>query len=87
MTIDASFLVGTAATLVGTVLMLPQVYKSLKTKQVDDVSWMMLILYVLNCALWLSYGLLIDALPLVITNAIALCIGVAQSVLKYVFSK
>ena len=79
-------IVGYAATLVGTCLMLPQVYKSLKTKSVEDVSWGMLVMYFLNCSLWLVYGLLIAAVPLTITNAIALGISVVQIGLKIQYS-
>lgn len=75
--------VGYAATVVGTVLMLPQVYKSYRSKSVSDVSWGMVVLYMLNCLLWLAYGLLIAAVPLAITNLLALLISIAQGVLKW----
>ncbi|MBI4086012.1 MAG: hypothetical protein HY433_02065 [Candidatus Liptonbacteria bacterium] len=67
--------------------MLPQVIKSYKTKSVADLSWGMLILYFLNCALWLIYGILISASHLILTNAIALVISVIQVLLKLRFSK
>lgn len=78
--------VGYVATIVGTSLMLPQVYKSYRTKSVGDVSWGMVLMYFLNCALWLTYGVLIVATPLVITNAIALIIALTQAVLKWKYS-
>jgi MtN3 and saliva related transmembrane protein len=74
--------IGISATVVGTSLMLPQVYKSFKTKSVTDISWGMLMLYFLNCFLWLVYGIIIFATPLMITNGIALCISVLQIILK-----
>ncbi len=80
-------IVGYAATIVGTSLMLPQVYKSLKTKSVDDVSWGMLVMYFLNCSLWLTYGALIASMPLAVTNAIALVISVVQIGLKICYSE
>ena len=79
-------IVGVSATVVGTSIMLPQIYKSLRTKKVSDVSWGMLVLYSLNCLLWLVYGVFISALPLVATNGIALCISVLQIVLKVKYS-
>lgn len=78
-------LVGYSATIVGTSLMLPQVYKSLKTKSTKDLSWGMLFLYVLGCTLWLIYGTLISATPLILANAIALLIGTFQIILKIRF--
>ena len=79
-------IVGYAATVIGTSLMLPQVYKSFKTKSVEDVSWGMLVMYFLNCSLWLTYGVLIVSTPLAMTNAIALAISVVQIGLKIRYS-
>ncbi len=75
-------IIGYSATIVGTSLMLPQVYKSLKTKSVKDLSWGMLSLYFLNCLLWLIYGTLISSTPLALTNGIALAISIFQISLK-----
>ncbi len=80
-------IVGYTASVVGTSLMLPQMYRSLKTKSVEDLSWGMLILYFLNCALWLMYGILIGAMPVIITNAVALLISIIQIALKMRYSK
>ena len=80
-------LIGYLATIVGTSLMLPQVYKTWKTKQADDVSSGMLALYFLNCLLWLIYGGLIVSQPLMLTNAIALGISSFQIVLKGIYSR
>jgi len=80
-------IIGYSAAVIGTSLMLPQVIKSYKTKSVADLSWGMLILYFLNCALWLIYGILISASHLILTNAIALVISVIQVLLKLRFSK
>lgn len=80
-------IIGYSAAVVGTSLMLPQVYKSYKTKSVSDLSWLMLVLYFLNCVLWLTYGILINALHVILTNAIALIISVVQILLKKRYSK
>ena len=80
-------IIGYSAAVIGTSLMLPQVIKSYKTKSVADLSWGMLILYFLNCALWLIYGILITASHLILTNAIALIISVIQVLLKLRYSK
>jgi MtN3 and saliva related transmembrane protein len=79
-------IIGYSATVIGTSLMLPQAFKSYKTRSVSDLSWGMLILYFLNCVLWLIYGVLIGALHLIITNSIALVISVIQIVLKIKYS-
>ena len=78
---------GYVAAVVGTSLMLPQVIKSIKTKKVDDISSWMLWLYFLNCVLWLAYGIMISAMPVVVCNLVALIISVIQLRLKYQYSK
>ena len=68
-------LVGYLAASIGTVLMIPQLIKSIKTKQVKDLSVLMLLFYLLNCILWAEYGILINSFPIIICNFIALIIS------------
>ena len=75
-------LIGYLAAIVGTLLMLPQVIKSWQTKKVRDISFFMVIAYVLNCALWLAYGVLIASNPLMLANGISLIISLVQLYLK-----
>jgi MtN3 and saliva related transmembrane protein len=75
-------LVGYVAAAVGTVLMLPQVIRSWRTRHVDDVSLGMVWLYVANCALWLAYGLMAGVRPVWLANAFALAISLVQLTLK-----
>jgi MtN3 and saliva related transmembrane protein len=75
-------IVGYAAAVFGTALMMPQVYKSIKTKRVDDISMVMLIVYVVNCSLWGAYGILLNAMPVILCNSAALAIGIFQTILK-----
>ncbi|MFZ2150845.1 MAG: SemiSWEET family transporter [Candidatus Absconditicoccaceae bacterium] len=75
-------LIGYLATAVGTFLMLPQVIKSFKTKNMKDISRGMIFMYIGNCLLWFIYGLLINSIPLMLCNFIALIIGLLQLILK-----
>lgn len=86
MSVSATDVIGYSAALVGTSLMLPQVIKTFRTKRVDDISMGMVVLYLLNCFLWLAYGVLIRAYPLIICNLIAFFIGLAQLLLKLKYS-
>lgn len=76
-------IIGYIAAVVGTGLMLPQLIKMIQTKKVADISTGMLFMYFLNCLLWLSYGILINAWPVIICNFIALIISIIQIVLKH----
>lgn len=80
-------IIGFLAAVVGTSLMLPQVFRTVKTKKVNDLSLVMLIFYFLNCSLWLTYGILILAWPVIICNFIALLISIFQLILKFKYSK
>jgi len=78
-------IVGYLAAVFGTALMMPQLYKSFKTKRVDDISMVMLVVYLINCSLWESYGLLIKSNPVIICNFLALIIGSIQIYAKKKF--
>ncbi len=80
-------IIGYVAATFGTVLMLPQVIKSYKTHRVNDLSMVMVILYILNCIFWLIYGLLLQAWPVIICNTICIVIGFLQLVMKLKFEK
>ncbi len=80
-------IIGFLAAAIGTSLMLPQVIKTFKTKEVSDLSLMMLVLYFLNCSLWLAYGILILAWPVIVCNFIALIISIIQLVLKFKYNQ
>ncbi len=80
-------IVGYTAAVFGTALMLPQVFKSYKTKRVNDVSIIMLIIYIINCSLWEVYGILICSKPIIVCNILALFIGMLQLYLKLKLQK
>jgi MtN3 and saliva related transmembrane protein len=85
MTAIITDLIGYAAVLVGTSLMLPQVVKAFRTKKMGDVSFGTVGLYFFNCLLWLIYSWLIRAWPPVVANAIGLAISVLQIRLKMLY--
>ncbi len=62
--------------------MLPQVIKLWLTKRGGDLSLWMVVLYLLNCLLWLIYGLLTRSRPLIVANSLALVVSITQLVLK-----
>jgi len=78
--------IGYLAAIIGTALMLPQVIKSIRTKSVQDLSWLMLTLYLFNCLLWAIYGFLIAAIPVVLCNIVALVISIVQIGVKWKYS-
>ena len=80
-------MVGYAATVVGTSMMLPQLARSWRTQQMRDVAWGMISLFFLNCLLWLAYGLMIAASPMVVANGIGFFVSLALLGLKIRFRR
>ncbi len=85
--VDIADVFGSAGMAAGVSFMLPQVYKSWKTKSVEDISWVMLILLVLNCVAWFSYGYLLASVPLMFTNGIGFVIVSVQVFFKLRYSR
>jgi MtN3 and saliva related transmembrane protein len=64
------FVAGTVTTL----SFLPQVHKAWRTKRCDDLSLPMLLAFALGVSLWLVYGLILRAAPIIATNAVTLAL-------------
>ncbi|MEY8758969.1 SemiSWEET family sugar transporter [Chryseobacterium tongliaoense] len=65
-------LIGILGAVLSSVSFLPQVIKIWKTKSAADLSLPTILLLSANAATWLIYGVIKDAAPLAITNAIML---------------
>ncbi len=71
--------VGTAGGFCTTFAFVPQVVKIWKQGG-RDLSYAMLALYLIGASLWLIYGLLLNSLPIIITNAAtALLVAIATA--------
>ena len=70
-----SELIGYMAATLTTVSFVPQALHSFKTKDVSGISLGMYSIFTLGIALWLVYGLLIGAWPIVIANIITLALA------------
>ena len=69
---DPWIIVATLAVIFTSLQLIPQVFKSLKTRQVRDLSIGFSIIIGLAAISWLSYGIHIRDLPLIIANSINL---------------
>ena len=61
---------GYAATGLNIVMLLPQVFRTWKTKQTKDLSLTTLVIFFIACSLWIIYGLTKAAIPVVIANTV-----------------
>jgi MtN3 and saliva related transmembrane protein len=74
--------IGTAAAILTTSSFVPQVVHTVRTKDVSGISLSMYSVFVVGVALWLAYGLLLEAWPVVIANAITLTLATCILVMK-----
>ena len=65
---------GAAAGLCTTVSFLPQLVRAWRTRSTRDISLPMFSLLVFGIFLWLLYGVLIGDMPLILANAVSLCL-------------
>ncbi len=78
---------GFSAALLTTIAFLPQLYKTWKTKSADDVSLIMLILFITGLVCWIIYGLKINSIPIVIANVITFIFNFSILILKITYSE
>ncbi len=64
--------VGFLAALLGTICWLPQTLKTWRTKETKDLSLWANLLILATVTLWLIYGILLGAWPLIIANVISI---------------
>jgi MtN3 and saliva related transmembrane protein len=65
-------IVGMIAGVLTTVAFLPQVLRTWRTRSTADISLVMFLIYVTGIVLWLVYGLMLNDLPLIASNAVTL---------------
>jgi MtN3 and saliva related transmembrane protein len=82
MLVDLRDLVGYAAASLTTAAFVPQVLKSWRTRDLSGISLTMYGLFSLDVALWLAYGIILAAWPVIIANAITLVLAGSILVLK-----
>ncbi|MTJ08910.1 MULTISPECIES: SemiSWEET transporter [unclassified Anabaena] len=69
---DLTTILGLVAGALTTVAFLPQMFQTWRTKSAKDVSYVMLIIFMSGLFLWLIYGIILGALPIIIANAMTL---------------
>jgi 5'-nucleotidase len=81
MTMSLAALTGMVAALCTTLAFLPQLFK-MKKDGSSELSSAMLGIYLVGLGVWLAYGLMIDALPVILANVASLAIVSAVAVRK-----
>lgn len=77
--------VGGSAAILTTCSFIPQVWRVWKTRHTRDISLLMYTLFTTGVALWLAYGIMLGAWPVIIANSITLLLAGTVLVLKLRF--
>ena len=64
---------------------LPQIIKTIRTKDTKNISLLMYVFYVIGVILWLIYGYVISDAVLLITNSFSFVFGVTLLVMKIIY--
>jgi len=78
--------IGYAAGVLGVVSFIPQLIKTYCTKQANDISMGMLLLFIATNALYIIYGVALDLIPIVVMLTLSTMIIVAQIFLTVKYS-
>jgi len=74
--------IGTVAACLTTASFIPQAWQTFRTRDVSGISLGMYSLFTVGVGLWLVYGLLLGAWPIIIANAITFSLALAILVMK-----
>lgn len=75
---DIEALIGTVAGICTTVAVVPQLVRTWKTKEVEDVSLGMFLVLIFGVTLWTVYGILKKDWPIIITNGISVMLNLCM---------
>ncbi len=75
-------LIGYFAAILTTISFVPQVWQTFRTRDVSGISLGMYLVFACGVSLWLAYGVLTGAWPIVVANAVTLALAVAIMAMK-----
>ena len=87
MSADLANLIGYAAATLTTASFIPQAWLTFKTRDVSGISLSMYSAFAIGVALWLVYGWLLGAWPIVLANSITLSLALVILGMKLRFGR
>lgn len=79
--------VGLLGAFLSSITFIPQVYKTWKTKSVDDLSMMMLLIILTSTIVWLIYAFNLMLWPVIICNSIVCVLSLFLIYFKLAYKK
>ena len=68
--------IGIVAGVLTATSMLPQLFKVIKNKEAEDLSFKMLFILISGIALWIVYGVKREDMPIIATNSFSLLVNI-----------
>jgi len=84
---QASDILGYLAGTLTTVSLLPQVWRTFRTKDVSGISLRMYFIFTAGIAIWLAYGILLGELPMMLANSVSLVLACLVLLMKVRYGK
>ena len=77
-----SDVLGYVAGTLTTIALVPQAWRSFRTKDVSGISLRMYWIFTLGVAIWLAYGILLGETPMIFANSVSLVLACAVLAMK-----
>ena len=85
MSINFTEFSGFLAAILTTFAFIPQVIKTYKIKKAEDISFYMLIIFLIGIISWIIYGLRINSYPILLANIITFTLNFSILVMKIIY--
>lgn len=82
---EISEIIGIVASILSSILYLPQLYHMIKRKSGKDISYFFLVLTILSSILWIVYGILDNLLPIILCDTFIMIITIVILIFKYYY--
>ena len=82
---ELEIIFGWIASLLCTMLLVPQIIKALKTRHTDDVSMSMLVLSVAGNAFWVAHASITQNIPLIVGASLISLMSIILIISKYAY--
>jgi len=80
-------IIGSAAGILTSVSMIPQLIKVLKDKNVDDLSGVTLIVLISGLSLWVWFGIMKQEWPIILSNSFAVLVNLWLGICLIIYRK
>ena len=84
---DITDLLGYIAGTLTTAALVPQVWRTFRTRDVSGISLRMYCIFTLGVAIWLAYGIVLGETPMILANSVSLVLACAVLAMKLKYGR